>query len=69
MFRELNSIEVAILRERINMICKITLQQVDTWKPGAAFLVDNQTYKRVIEKIQSLTELEDSMTPPKQKEL
>lgn len=59
LLRELNTIEAAILRERIIMICTITLSQIDTWKPGAAFLVDNQTYKKIIERIQSVVEFKD----------
>lgn len=71
LLRELNSIETAILRERIIMICTITLSQIDTWKPGAAFLVDNQTYKRIIERIQLLVEFKEEAKmnnnpPPKQ---
>lgn len=56
---ELNSIETAILRERIIMICTITLSQINTRRPAAAFLVDNQTYRKIIERIQSLVEFKD----------
>jgi hypothetical protein len=60
LLKELNPIETAILRERIYKMCEITLRDIDSWQPNAAFIVSNETYKRIIIKIQGLLNFEDA---------
>lgn len=59
LLRNLNSIETAILRERIYKICEITLADIDNWQAGVGFLVSNAAYKQIIEKIRTLLEFPD----------
>lgn len=59
LLRELNTIETAILRERIRKICEITLAKIDTWPAGVAFFISNEYYKQIILKIQTLLEFDD----------
>ena len=60
LLKELSPIETAILRERIYKICEITLRDIDSWQPNAAFIVSNGTFKSIILKIQKLIEFESN---------
>lgn len=56
LLKELSPIETAIIRERIYKMCEITLADIPKWRPNAAFVVSNYTYRQIIVKIQGLLE-------------